>query len=400
MSRVLLLGSYRQSLTIARALASSRCQVLLSTTAAEDPNTHSNAVSKGLYLPPTSEPSRWIDALCQELQNDCGITHLFPVGEAELVVLAEYREALPQHVALVSPDPDTALACLDKGLSVDRAQRLRIPVAESSLVLDYTSLSESIERIGFPCIVKPNDSSVSIMGQKALIIGDWQDLAHQLPSWPQEMERALVQRFVSGERHNCHFVAHEGRLVARCEDIVTRSNRANGTGIGVEWLSVPLTEELWEFSSRLCADLAYNGPGNIQFIRAHDGSDLTFLEFNPRPSFAVGLSVQCGLNLPAIAVQLSGLQGKPTEQFDAGRQEASYTTGVKMHTLIGDIESVIAGRSEMSRPQVFQQLSRATRSFLSANAHFSWSVRDPMPTLHAYRRLLVRGLRASVRRTS
>ena len=96
---VLLLGAYRQTPAFARALRRVGFGVRLASEDPTSPEASSNAIEERVVLPPVAHESSWIDALCEEFVRDKSISHVFPIGEAEIAALGEYREALPRYVS-------------------------------------------------------------------------------------------------------------------------------------------------------------------------------------------------------------------------------------------------------------------------------------------------------------
>lgn len=398
MTRVLLLGSYRQTFVIARALRGVGYEVLLGSPRPDGFNRVSRAIQGCVGLPPLTDPIRWIEGLRDALHQDRPISHVFPVGEPELRALAQHPAPLPDGVSLVAPSADVALTCLDKARINQMAEGLGLPLGRWHSAHDLDELGRSIDQLGFPCVVKGNDSRSPLDGEKALILrspSDASALWGRLSPFPDSV---LVQSFMNGARHNCHFVARTGTLVARFEGVVSRTDRADGSGLSVEARSVPLTPELWDFCARLCRALEYSGPGMIQFLRTEDGSEVGFLEFNPRLAANVGLPVGSGVNLPALAVDASAAQrySAPPDRF--APPSTPYRLNTVMSWTLGDLTGILDERDRLTRSELRIRLSRVITTFLRADMRYSWSFGDPGPTLAMYAGLLRRLMSAAAKR--
>lgn len=398
MTRVLLLGSYRQTFVIARALRGVGYEVVLGASRPDRYNRVSRAIQGCVGLPPLTVPLRWIDGIRGALDRDGQISHVLPVGEGELRALARHPAPVPDHISLVAPSRGVALTCLDKARTNRIAEDLGVPVGRWHSAHDVDEVARSIDQIGFPCVVKGNDSTSPLNGEKAVILRSQEDAFVFLGRLARFPDSAVVQRFMNGVRHNCHFVARAGMIVARFEGIVSRTDRTDGSGLSVEARSVALSPELWDFCARLCQTLAYSGPGMIQFLRTEDGSEVGFLEFNPRLAANVGLPVGCGVNLPALAVHASteSRYSAPPDRFDA--PQAPYRTSKVMSWTLGDLIGILDERDRLTRSELWIRLSRVVTTLLRADMRYSWSFSDPGPTVAMYAGLIQRLMRATAKR--
>ena len=76
----------------------------------------------------------------------------------------------------------------------------------------------------------------------------------------------MLQKFAPGERHNCHIAADRGRILAYFQQKVLRTDELDGTGIGLDGVSVPVSPALRDYCERLVEALGYHGIGCIQFM--------------------------------------------------------------------------------------------------------------------------------------
>lgn len=241
--------------------------------------------------------------------------------------------------------------------------------------------------MGYPVVVKHRDSSMYIRGRKALILNTPESLDSFLVGCLHEAkyDSLLLQKFAYGSRHNCHFGAAAGTLVAYFEQAVLRTDELDGTGIGIEGISVPPSPLLRAYCAQLLAALAYNGIGCIQFLVDETRGTVAFLELNPRMDSTAALPYRLHYDLPRLAVELAC----DREQCAAAPLTAPYRSGVRYHWLYGDLLAwQQAWRQRQRSPG--QLLAWAARSLFAAlsSYHLTWELRDPQPTLHMYWRKL------------
>lgn len=379
-SKVLVLGNYRQTLTVIRSLAKAGYHIIVGRGCKRVFTQYSRYTAE-IWPHPEIESSEndFIAALVKLLSTRGDIDFVFPVGEEEITCLIRHRDVIPPSTELVMAEPSVISACLDKFGSYELAARLGVPQAPRRQVHDHEALISAMEEIGYPCVVKPNDSSRAFFGKKALIIHAANDFTRLFPAWPEENKFLLLQRWVPGYRHNCHFVADRGRLLAYFEQRVLRTDRRDGTGYGVDGISVAPSPALKTYCESLAMALNYSGAGSAQFL-VDDRAGLTsFLEINPRLDATCALPYYCGYDFPRMAVLYAeyrrGTLSTPIVNFSA------YPAGRRAVWLRGDILGWVHEMSTgaLNPKQTVVWLKEMTTTFFRGDYHLTWSWNDPLP---------------------
>jgi biotin carboxylase len=226
-----------------------------------------------------------------------------------------------------------------------------------------------------------------------VVLRDGDDLAAAFPAWPPGHASLLVQRYAPGRRHNIHFAAREGRILARAETTALRTDRRDGSGLGVEGISVPLHEALNHDADRLVAVLEYTGVGLIQYLVPHDGPP-HLLEMNPRLGTALAFIQHLGLDLARAACALA--TGDPVWSPDPSYRHA---VGRRYVWTSKDLNGLIVSRDQgrLAPGEGARWVRRLLRAALRADAHLTWSWRDPRPSIELARTLLSATMRRSGR---
>lgn len=391
---VLVLGSYRQTLTVIRSLARAGWRVILGAPDTKAFCARSRYVHEIWRHPPlTPAPEPFGEALRAFLRSHPEVRFVFPVGERELHALALGAARLPATVGAVMACPEAALRCLDKAGMYRLAQRLGVPVAPFGTVHSRAQLVQRVREFGLPCVVKPNDSLSSFFAHKAVILSAHAQLTRVLLEWPRREGFALVQRFVPGRRVNAHFLAHDGRLLAYFEQAVARTDRRDGTGYCVDGVTVAPNAVRRAHCERLVRELRYEGVGCAQFLSDPVSGAMHFLEINPRLDANCAIPYYAGYDFPALALAHARfLRGElPAPPSETKR----YRAGRRGNWLSGDIAGLLAARRarNLSGGQTFLWGLRALFSFLRAHVHLTWSWRDPLPTALLFAHFLLPYLR-------
>jgi biotin carboxylase len=190
-----------------------------------------------------------------------------------------------------------------------------------------------------------------------------------------------VQEFARGQRYDVYALVREGQLLAGLQTRVLRTDRADGTGVTVEAVTVALSEVLREQCALVSGALKLTGPAYFQFHYDEERGSSHLLEVNPRLGVNFVITAHCGWNFPASAVKLA--RGEPLSDSETG---FSYPLGRRYAWSWGDLSGL---RRELRFRQI--GLRRGARwladlvvTFVRADVHVTWSWADPLPTLALY----------------
>jgi len=394
--RALVLGDHRQSLVVARSLHRAGYCVTLGS--AEPPSTLARSRHIALFWqhPPLEDEGTAFDtALARWAAQAADRPLLFPVGDGEVAGIARRAGRLPRGMVSAMADAKVVPVCHDKPALYRIAQQAGLAVPPFELV-PVEEIDAAIARVGLPCVVKPASSNDDPGYLKALLFD-------RVPDTPQGPRLAacgwrgtIVQRKVTGVRHNCHFVAHQGRLLAYFEQSVQRTTRLDGSGNGVDGRSEAPSAARREACERLLRALDYSGPGCVQFLVAHDQAWL--LELNPRLDATCAIAVHCGYDLPRLAAQeslhraaLAPLPQPMTQPYPVGRR-AVWTTG-DLRAFLNELQA-----RRLGPKSALQWLNRTVLSCANADLHLTFAREDPLPALGALAAMTVAPLWRRVKR--
>jgi predicted ATP-grasp superfamily ATP-dependent carboligase len=393
--QVLVLGDYRQTITVVRSLGRAGFEVVLG---CDDPRS-STALSRhvgGLWVYDGSRGARFCDQL-EEFLRAGNPAFVFPVGETPLRRVAGAASRFEPLAIWAMPDARTVLRCMNKRALYRLARALGIPTAAWHDFTGLNALQRHAREMGFPLVVKRKDSSALLGGRKALILHDDEDLHAALAEILSDADPAslLLQKFASGARHNLHFAAAEGELVALFQQKVSRTDYLDGTGIGIEGFSVPVNPGLRVHCERLLARLRYTGIGCMQFLVDEARESACFLELNPRMDSTAALPYRIGYDFPLLAIEL-GAYRKARESGDAAARPTAvakpYAIGRRYHWLYGDLVLWLTCRRRRDRGAgALARWALASLRIALTSHHLTWDLRDPLPTLHMFWKHLVRG---------
>jgi biotin carboxylase len=382
---ILVLGNYRQTVTVVRSLGRAGYNVILGRQGEKAYTEYSRYVAEVWPHPHlVSREQEFLTALRCLLAERPDIRLVFPVGETQIACIARHLQEFAQPGCFVMPDPGVFAACADKLHMHDQVACLDIPSAVSVAVSTRDELVRAIDRIGYPCVVKPASTLARTVDFKALIFRSENDVARLLPRWPEGGGSLVLQECVAGMRHNCHFIAIDGQVRAYFEQRVLRTDRIDGTGYGVEGISVAPDQRLRGHCERLIASLGYSGAGCIQFLVDDARGTVSFLEVNPRLDATCAVPYCCDYDFPRMAVQCAEYRLGITRQ--APQNLSAYPAGRVGVWLFGDLQGLAEAwnAKELTPVPALLWLGRIFGSLGRADFHLVWSWRDPLPALFEY----------------
>jgi predicted ATP-grasp superfamily ATP-dependent carboligase len=271
----------------------------------------------------------------------------------------------------------TVRLCFDKHRLYEVARAIDIPTAPwREYGCDWLAAARDM---GYPVVVKRRDSALKVHDKKALTFASEAALALFLNGVRHDPDPGslLLQKFAPGWRHNCHVAADRGRLVVYFQQKVLRTDELDGSGLGVEGISVAPSVDLYRHCERLVARLGYHGVGCIQFLVDEGSGEAALLEFNPRMDSTAALPYRLGLDFPRVALQLASPEG-----FAAEVPPRPYALGRRYAWLYGDLMhwQGCLRRGEQTPAQLAVWALAMLRASVTGH-HLTWEWTDPLPTL-------------------
>ena len=395
--RILVLGCYEHTLTIARSLARAGHQVTLGVTPEqlEQGFVHHSRVIRDTWSHPdiVGQPAAFDSALLNYLNASSRFDAIFPVGEDDIRRVASVRHQLPGDLVVVMPSNSAVRRCLNKESSNALASECAVPTAATRTVRSVHEMRQAIRELGLPAIAKPAESTSLLLKKKCVFIRTHADLDSLCQRWPETDHDIIVQNEIAGVRHNCDLVAENGRIKRYFEAEILRTDQLDNAGNSVLDRSIPPNTLHREYCERMVAALNYTGMALFQFLRDPQTGETCFLEVNPRSGAAISLAVGCGMEMPAAAVHACSNESLELEE--------EYPCYKVRHCLHDDLQGLRKARvyGEVDSRQTIGWLARICRDAARADFFSTLVLNDLKPTLGIYwnmlTRLIAQGKRSS-----
>ena len=409
---ILLLGDYRPTLTLARNMKSRGYRVIVGSESNKSDDQeatckHSNAVAEiWQHAPLSSGPDMFLAELLEFKGLHKNLQYILPVSEVYVRMFAEHEKTFTP-LKIISMPVNVVKKCLDKDFMMHLANNNNVPTAPFASTTNSEELNSAIQKIGFPLILRPKDSTRRLNGKKALVLDDLGTLNKKAKQFEQDSQSKdnpqeqlgeldlLVQKKFAGKRHNIYFAAHEGKLVRCAHAIIKRTNFIDGTGLAVEGITLPPEGDLVEQTKQLLNALNYSGIGCAQFLVDENDGKSSFLEINPRIAGNHALPEYCGLDLGGFLLDsalldsalVNSVLGKPLDLkpvFGKAGMEYCWTSGDLMGIKLSYL------RKEINIWVAFRLVARAMRNAVKAKVHMVFHWQDMKPAIMDLFRILPR----------
>lgn len=370
----LLLGNYRPALRIAEMLRERDMDVICGIEGSDHCAEFSRYIAQMWNHPKLAEgPDKFLNALRDLVHDRPDIELVIPLEEAFVRLIAEQESQLPCGPNYVTVDKRLVNLCLDKPSLLTQAEQAGVPVAPFRQVDTLSSMNDALEALGYPVVVRPEDSTRRLFDRKAITLCNEPDRDHWFAAWPSDQRAMLIQRKVGGIRHNCYFAAQSGRIRQYLHAIITRTDRFDGSGLAVEGETIAPDPAILGYTRRLIAKLDYCGIGCVQYLVDPVDESVFFLEINPRIAGNHAVPEFCGLDL--CGFMIDGPSPAKTGEIRFGQ------SGVRYSWIAGDLEGLKSGirRGEIGIGQAASWVGKIIRNIFRSNVDMTLVLRDPLP---------------------
>lgn len=372
---ILLIGSFRPAIALARPLSRAGYRVVLAIS-------YFSAICLSRHVHDVWRLSsdymdvpEFVDELERYLSFHPDIIGIAPLDQGLIVALLPYRDRF--SVPLLVSNSEAVDISDDKARLSQLGSELGLPVAPFVVGNGVQELIEACNELGYPCVLKSKNSAGPRL--PILILRNEEQVKHVAEQLSGQCENFMVQRFVQGWRCNRYFIANRGRVLRIMDIKILRTARIDGTGLVVSAISIAPLARLDGPTARLIEALDYSGIGNVQFLVDDASGKDWLLEINPLIGSAYALADYCGVDLASALVNI--VQNRPLDRWSG---PFSYPIGKRFAWLLGDIGGLLWSieRRQVSLRQALYWFVQAVVTGLRAHCHSNWAWDDPLPSLY------------------
>jgi predicted ATP-grasp superfamily ATP-dependent carboligase len=271
---------------------------------------------------------------------------------------------------------------IDKRRTLDLARRLDVPVPRTRTATAPQEAAQAAADVGWPVVLKPavspryEPTTARMLDWPVSFAADAGQIERALRRY-EGCPELLVQEYCPGTGLGVEMLVREGRPLAAFQH--RRLAEIPVCGGASAWReSVPLDQELYEWSRRLVGALRWTGLIMVEFKK---GRETRLMEINGRVWGSLPLALASGMDFPA---RLAGLCLGESPAADGG-PDTRYRLGVRAYNLelaLLWIIQVLAGRRRyrfLPGPRRREALAAAA-GLLGPSSRFDVACRDdPRP---------------------
>ena len=392
MDAIVLDGEQRSALAVTRSLG--RRGVKVAVGAEKNPSLASRSrycTRSFIYPSPYRNPAGFLQAL-KEYTKYSIPSILFPMTDVTLTEILLNRMELPECTVIPFVDYEKYLQVTDKIKLFQLARELKVSIPTTFLSTEFKcrkDLVESVERSGFPVVVKPNLSKIRSgngwLDARVRYATDEKDLLDILSQEIFDRFPFLVQKRIEGPGAGIFLLMKNGEVIERFAHRRIREKPPSG-GVSVLCESIEPPADAMEAAVKILTKLDWTGVAMVEFKIDREQNVAKLLEVNARFWGSLQLAISSGVDFPYQLFRLAN--GEKVEGSEG------YTLGLKSRWELGDLDHLfirlLKNPSGLNLPSDHPARMTLVKDFLFD--FFRPSVRneilqthDPGPFLHEMR---------------
>ncbi|MDF1643123.1 MAG: ATP-grasp domain-containing protein [Pseudomonadales bacterium] len=314
-----------------------------------------------------------------------------------LVIPVTERTMVPMQALLGDPDiapllaiPPVEALCvaLDKAKTVRLATQLGLPVPKSHHIESREQLSEIIDSLDFPVVIKPSRSIGGGKNARSQLMVEYAFTASELVAQVKHglnFGSVLIQQYISGQGVGIELIADHGDIKFAFQHLRLHEVPLTGGGSSLR-VSIPIDEPLLDASRALIKALKWHGVAMVEFKWNPHDQTFSIMEINGRFWGSLPLAVAAGADFPAMLFELL-VDGhvKPRAPARAGVYGRVLSRDIQWyeHILRRD-----APKRLFQYPSKYSLVTDLLRIFSFKHSFDVQDIRDPLPGLVDIRRII------------
>jgi len=295
-----------------------------------------HCVSRWRYPSPLSQPRQFISSLNAAIRQ-LNVTAVMPVTDATMQVVTEHKERLDLSKTYGLPSWESYNVVSDKYGLCRLALELGVPIPSTIFVEQGVPPSDTGHLGGYPLIVKPGRSLISVNGHWSRTsvhrVENREELDRLYRTVPYLREPSLIQKCIEGEGQGVFALCNSGDPLALFAHRRVREKPPSG-GVSVLRESIALPKEMTNHAVRLLKKVGWHGVAMVEFKVERGTGIPNLMEINGRFWGSLQLALDAGLNLPNLLYHLASQQ-------PLSIPASTYKVGVKSRWLLGDLDHLL-----------------------------------------------------------
>ncbi len=332
-------GENRSSLAVTRSLGRYGCKIIV--TGHHKKNIASSSrycVARYAVPSPLHDGLSYLAAMLDVL-SDQKVDVLFPMTEPSVLLLAEYRDKLPEGTILACPALEKIRTVFDKFAIFRLAQEHGVAIPQTLFIYnrnDFLTKKNNVHL--FPVVVKPAMSQVPVkdgfLSTGVKYATDENELEKLYATESALDFPSMIQERVTGPGTGLFTLFQDNRHRAIFSHQRLREKPPSG-GVSVVCESVALDEEMVEASQKLLAAVGWEGVAMVEFKRDVRDGRAKLMEINGRFWGSLQLAIASGVDFPVLFLH------QLTQSAQKRGLGETYRTGLRMKWFLGTLDLLL-----------------------------------------------------------
>lgn len=228
---------------------------------------------------------------------------LYPTHDKYVEFIDSYYEELSEYYLISQAPNKLTTELLDKWKLRDVAIREGVRIPETYNILD-ADLYAKIEKIGFPCIIKPSENTkfINIFRTKVFVCNNLEELKRDIDKCKENYIDAFVQEIVPGfDDHMYTYDCYIDQKGNTTHFMTAQKQRQWPINFGASvFTEQRYTKELVDIGRPFLENIGYRGFAEIEFKKHAVTGEYYLIEINARTTNFNNLIYKVGLNMPYI----------------------------------------------------------------------------------------------------
>lgn len=325
MTKVLILGSGTQGLSLVRALSKAKCFIALLCGFEHNYADSSRYVDKIIRTNHKDTSDDYLQQVEEILKNE-GIDVMIPMGDSVASFVSKNLERLQRITHVKMPSYDNFLKGYDKNLLMSLCEEKGYPHPETVDLSKVALDDEKLKAFPYPAMLKPNCTTG---GRGMVEVFSYDEMKTKYEVLHQQYGDYHLQRFVraGGRQVKIQMYIDEDKNLVNSS--VMRKIRWYPNKAGSNCCAVSIREPvIVDVCYNILKDINWVGFADFDAIEDPDTGELLIMEINPRVPACIQMAMVSGINWAEIIV--NGYMDKPQKTYEYKEGEYLRHLGLEM----------------------------------------------------------------------
>ncbi|WP_423190438.1 carboxylate--amine ligase [Alkalibacterium sp. f15] len=264
---------------------------------------------------------------------------LYPTADQYVEFVDKYLLELKEYFLINQTEQGFWSDLIDKDKLYVLAQQHNVRVPQNIQVGNADIVEEVEKELGYPCIIKPSDSSrfVSKFRKKLFKVTNRQELEEGLKKAKDANIEVVVQQLIQGfDDHMYTFDAYLNQEAKITHWVTAQKERQYPINFGASvYIKQKYVPELHEIGAPFLEAIGYKGFAEIEFKKDEQTGEYYLIEINVRTTNFNQMLAELGFNMPLLAYkELTGQE--------IGQDSLKVSTNLAFHYMYEDLHASLA----------------------------------------------------------